>query len=171
MKIDLEKFSSLYSARLLNDEDIPAVYALCITNPYYYELCGTGITPGSVLDDMSLLPPGRSEEDKYYIGFYEEEGGSPVAVMDLISGYPREDIAYIGFFMVDGNLSRQGIGSRIVNDICRFLEMSGFSAVRLSYMTANRPAAAFWQKNSFITLRTAQHEIYGELTTAVRILR
>lgn len=171
MKIDLDRFSSLYRIRLLTDEDIPAVYALCITNQYYYDLCGTGVTPGSVLDDMMLLPPGRLPEDKYYIGFYSEDSAAPSAVMDLISSYPREDTAYIGFFMVDGNQQRRGIGTRIINDMCHFLAQSGFSAVRLSYMTANRPAAAFWQKNGFITLKMSQHDLYGELATAVRILR
>ncbi len=171
MKIDFDRFSSLYSIRRLTDEDIPAVYALCVTNPYYYDLSGTGISPGSILDDMALLPPGRSPEDKYYVGFYEDDSTGLTAIMDLVSGYPREDTAYIGFFMVDGNLHRQGIGTRIINDVCRFLRQSGFSAVRLSYMTANKPAAAFWQKNAFITLKTSQHDLYGELTTAVRILR
>ena len=31
---------------------------------------------------MRILPPGKSIEDKYYIGFYQE--GKLIAVMDLI---------------------------------------------------------------------------------------
>ena len=38
-------------------------------------------------------------EDKYYLGFFA--GDELVAVMDLILNYPKADIAFIGFFMMN----------------------------------------------------------------------
>lgn len=46
------------------------------------------MTKESILDDMEALPPGKSREDKYYVGFFG--GGSLAAIVDLILGYPEK---------------------------------------------------------------------------------
>ncbi len=50
-------------------------------------------------DDMKVTPPGIDLSDKYYFGFFDNQ--KLVAIMDIIDGYPKSEIAYIGFFMMN----------------------------------------------------------------------
>ena len=63
----------------------------------YYEFCPPFVTRESVLDDMTALPPGKTFEDKFYVGFFREN--RLAAVMDVVFNYPDSHTAYIGFFM------------------------------------------------------------------------
>jgi RimJ/RimL family protein N-acetyltransferase len=85
--------------------------------------------------------------DKYYLGFYQD--GALIAVMDLISGYPNAENAFIGFFMTAQETQGKGVGSSIIAEICQFLKQAGFSFVRLGYAKGNLQSEAFWMKNKF----------------------
>lgn len=97
--MNISKFSEKYSVRRIQDEDIPKVYSLCKGNPVFYEYCPPEVTMEGIKEDMTVLPPGKSKEDKYYIGFWD--GENLVAVMDLILKYPGEETVFIGFFMTE----------------------------------------------------------------------
>ncbi len=61
---------------------------------------------------MTELPPGKTVEDKFYVGYFDAD--KLIAVMDLIIGYPEADTAYVGFFMTDTSVQNKGFGSCIV---------------------------------------------------------
>ena len=42
------------------------------------------------------------------------DNGDLVAMMNLMYGYPLEDVLFIGFFMYSINIQRQGIGTYLV---------------------------------------------------------
>ena len=50
-----------------------------------------------MLHDMTITPPGFTQKDKYFFGFFENQ--TLIAVMDLVDGYPMPEIAFIGLFM------------------------------------------------------------------------
>ena len=52
--------------------------------------------------DIEITPPGIPIEQKYYIGFFDND--KLVAVMDLVDGYPTCDYVYIGFSRWISNL-------------------------------------------------------------------
>ena len=54
---------------------------------------------------ITVLSPGKDLEDKYFVGFWE--GGSLLAILDLILDYPEEKMAFIGWFMLEK--ARQGV--------------------------------------------------------------
>ena len=83
------------------------------------------------------MPPGKVIEDKYYIGFCQD--GKLIAVMDLIDGYPEKLIVYIGFFMTDISVQGRGIGTEIIDYLCRYLSGLGYESVRLA-MGKGEPA-------------------------------
>ena len=97
MKIDL--LSTEYQVKRIEDADIPKVYAICISNPLYFQYCPPTASMDRIKEDLRALPEGKTLIDKYYLGFYK--AGSLVAVMDLISRYPNEATVFIGFFMID----------------------------------------------------------------------
>ncbi len=144
--IDINELSKFYTVRKLEEKDIAEIFELCKKNPQYYHYCPPAVSIDGIKEDMTVLPLGKSKEDKYYIGFFD--GTKLVAVMDLISGYPDEETAFIGFFMMNAALQGKGIGSGMIEDICDYLK-EVFSKVRLGYVKGNKQSENFWLKNRF----------------------
>ena len=61
-------FSDHYQVRQLTQEDIPAVLRLMQGNTLYFQYCGGDVVPSeaSIRRDMSIVPTGKTLEDKYY---------------------------------------------------------------------------------------------------------
>ena len=145
--IDIKALSKTYIVRRLTDADIEDIYRLCSTNPQYYIHMPPPVSRESIIADMCAIPPGVTADDKYYIVCFD--GGRLAAVLDLIDGYPEKGVAYIGFFMVDAAIQSCGVGSVIINELCRYLSDRGFASVRLAWVDGNNQAERFWLKNGF----------------------
>lgn len=113
-------------------------FSLCLNSFYSKE---------SILEDMKVLPPKKNYEDKYYIGFFEEN--SLVAIMDLIVSYPTDEISYIGLFMTNIQYQNKGIGSKIIKEVISYLKLLGYKRIRLSVDKGNLQSYSFWLKNKF----------------------
>lgn len=146
-KLQIDKLSSLYQVRRLDTNDVDSVFELCSKNIIYYQYCPPFITKQGVMEDMVALPSGKNKEDKYFLGYFE--AGILIAVLDLISGYSSEDTAYIGLFMMNGSKQGQGIGTLIIDELCKYLKLSGYQRVELAWVKGNQQAAGFWIKNHF----------------------
>ena len=144
----IELLSKNYNVRKLNEEDISEIYKLCSKNELYYRYCSPFVTEDSIREDMSALPPGKDDKDKYYLGFYDEE--NLIAVLDLILSFPDEDAAYIGFFMMDTDKQKQGIGTSIITNVSEALKEENYKRIELAWVQGNPQAEAFWHKNGFI---------------------
>ena len=72
-----------------------------------------------------------------------------MSVLDLITGYPEKDDAFIGWFMVAGPLQRQGIGSQIFADVRAAMAGQGFDYLSLHCEKENAEAIAFWKAQGF----------------------
>ena len=140
--------SSVYQVRRLKKDDIPDIYLLCQGNPTYYEYLKQEPTHENIGSAMTDLPPGMTMEDKYFVGFYD--GGRLTAILDLIAGYPGEDTAFIGWFMVRRDLQASGTGSAILTELLSYLKAEKFRYARLGYIKGNRQSEGFWTKNGFL---------------------
>lgn len=143
-----ELLSSKFTVRRLRTEDIDRIYELSSRNTIFYQYHPPFVTRESIQEDMRAFPPGMEEKDKYYIGFFEKE--LLVAVMDLILGYPAEEIAYIGLFMMNLNYQKKGIGSWIISECANCLKGFGFQKIYLGVDKGNPQSNAFWKKNGFV---------------------
>lgn len=150
MTIKIEKISSRYRTRYLNENDIAEIQRIMSSNPLFYEYTLAQHTSEAIAEDMKTLPPGKKPADKHYFGFFD--GGRLIAVMDLIDGYPDEDTAFIGFFMLDADLQGRGIGTAIISETCEYLQKAGFAVVRLCINKGNPQSSSFWAKNGFVQL-------------------
>lgn len=139
-----QNLSHSYTVRKLTEQDLPRLLALCEQNPQYYRYCPPDVSLSSLQEDMTALPPQKTRDDKYYIGFFD--GDALIAVMDLILQYPNEETAFIGFFMVNAKKQGCGTGSQIISEVFSYLKQS-FSSVRLGYVKGNKQAEHFWKKN------------------------
>lgn len=148
--MDLGLISKSYIVRRLNQDDVDGCFELMRKNTMFYKYHPPFVTKESILEDMAAVPSPKSHEDKYYIGFFEDE--ILVAVMDLLMDYPAEKIAYIGFFMTDVQCQNKGIGSKIIRELCTRLQLLGYEKVRLGVDIDNPQSYAFWIKNRFSVL-------------------
>lgn len=166
--MQIELFSNQYKVLRLADRNVDEIYGLLSKNVLYYKYCPPFVTRDSIREDMRTLPPGKDGKDKYYIGFYQNE--KLIAVMDLIDGYPENDIAYIGFFMTDILRQNEGVGTAIIEELCGYLAEQGYRSVRLAWVKGNPQSEHFWMKNGFIRLRETTSNAADEVILAERIL-
>ena len=100
-----------------------------VKNHLYYQYRPPYVTRKSIESDMMALPDNVDFRDKYYVGYFKNE--KLIAVLDLIDGYPKKDIVFIGFFMMDISIQKSGIGSAIVNELIKYLTTLKYKEVRL----------------------------------------
>ena len=162
--MNIEILSKSYSVRRLNQRDVDSIYALCRENTVFYQYHPPFVTRDSILKDMTALPPEKSMEDKYYLGFFA--GDELVAVMDLILNYPKADIAFIGFFMMNAQYQGRGIGSQIVDEVTAHLKACGFNEIRLGVDKGNPQSRAFWTKNGFSPVDEKDYILMSRIDTA-----
>lgn len=124
-KIDIAMLSGCYTVRKLGVDDITIIDTFCRQNPQYYEYCGKEPSMAQIEQDILLTPPGIPLEQKYYVGFFKD--GGLAAILDLVVGYPRDDIAFIGFFMMNHELQGRKIGSKIITDVLAYLRGRDFA--------------------------------------------
>ena len=116
-------------------------------NQKYYEYTNDAPTVESSTEIISRIPDGAGCDDKHFVGFYDKD--RLISVLDLITGYPEKNDAFIGWFMVDGHLQRQGIGSQIFADVRAAMAGQGYDYLSLSCEKENKEAIAFWQAQGF----------------------
>lgn len=145
--MDVGRFSGEFDARILGMRDADEIFALYRSNPQYFEAMKSSCTKEGVLHDLSALPARKNACDKHYIGFYK--GEKLAAVMDLIMGYPTDETAFIGLFMVHDAFHGGGVGSGIIAQAEETLREMGMKYIRLGYVESNLQSRAFWYKNGF----------------------
>ncbi|MDE7161850.1 MAG: GNAT family N-acetyltransferase, partial [Anaeroplasmataceae bacterium] len=73
-----------------------------------------------------------------------------LCVIDLIVNYPKENTAFLGFFMLEKKYQGKGIASGIFQELSTFLKSNHFNAIRLGYVKGNQQSEFFWKKNGFL---------------------
>lgn len=152
---DPRTLSTRYAVRRLTAADVEVVYALCRENRLFYDYHPPFVTRERILSDMAALPPGAEARSKFFLGFFE--GGRLTAILDLILGWPEEDIAWIGLFMTDVSVQGRGVGSAIMAELAECLCGMGIHALRLGVDRGNPQSNAFWRKNGFSILREGEY--------------
>ena len=153
---DLSKFSTQYNVRYMSDSDADEILAFCLQNGQYYRYCGKQPSRELILRDLHITPPNTPAEAKYYVGYYEEN--NLVAVMDLIDGYPDNETAFIGFFMMSRPLQGRQIGTYIIQELCLYLKETGMERVLLGIDKENPQSNHFWAKNGFSVIKEVEQE-------------
>ena len=164
-RIDPRGLSSRYRVTRAEPADADGIYPLYISNREYFGYFSIEPSKERLLDDMTMLPDGCTAEQKHFLVYGD---GEPVAILDLIEGYPDADTCYIGLFMVRADLAGRGIGTGIITELREALGELGFKTVRLAYGKNYSRAVHFWTKNGFKPVKEAYLEDYGELIVAQR---
>ena len=152
--IDIGRISSKYEAKVLNEDNTDEILGIFKGNPQFFKYSDAHPTKEQVYHDMHLLPSGMDVSDKYYFGLYN--GPDLVAIMDIIDGFPTENIAYLGFFMMNQKYQGQHVGSAIINEAARYLKGIGKNIIRLVIDKSNPQSTHFWSRNGFVVFREAE---------------
>lgn len=147
MPMNVSDLSTCYTVRALLPEDAERVLPLLRGNEIFYHYHPPEPTLASIREDMAALPPGKTLQDKHYVGFYQ--GDALMAVMDLILDYPKPGTVMIGFFMVDTSCQGRGVGTQIIAQALEALAAQGMTKARLAIDEGNPQSRAFWMKNGF----------------------
>jgi len=159
--MDIISLSNEYTVKRLNDSNVDEILELCLGNTLFYKYAQAAPTREQILDDLHIAPPGKAESDKHYVGFYR--GNELVAVMDLIDGFPEDDIAFIGFFMMERGLQGHGIGTRLISEVTDSLKIQGFKSIRLAIDKDNPQSNHFWKKNGFHIIKEVDRDGHAVL--------
>jgi len=155
--MDIKLLSKKYVVRSLDLNDLDIVYDMSCKNEIFYKYHPPFVTKQSIVEDMEALPPHKSYDDKYYIGFFENN--TLVAIIDLILGYPMEEIAFIGLLMTNVLYQNKGVGSSIVGDVCAYLKQLGYKKVRIGVDKENPQSNSFWYKNRFRIISEKEYNV------------
>ena len=157
--LELEALSSQFRVRRITEKEISDVYGLCRANRRDYRIMETKPSLRGLTEVISEVPPGSAPECKHFVGFYDAEDRL-AAILDLITGYPEEDDAFLGWFMVDAGRQGAGVGSQLFADLRAALRAQGYDHLSLAVAPENTEALAFWEKQGF-ALREKEMEWNG----------
>ncbi len=119
--IDISKFSNKYIVKRLNKSNIDEIYEICKGNELFYNYGDEKLSREQIIYDMTVTPPGVDKSNKYYVGFYKDN--ELIAILDVVEGYPKDNIAYIGYFMMNKEYQGRQIGSSIIYDVEEYLKI------------------------------------------------
>lgn len=155
--MNVENLSKHFFVRHLNQNDIDLIYALSCKNTIFYQFHPPFVTYESILEDMNALPPAKTKEDKYYVGFFYHQ--KLISILDCILSYPEADTAWIGLFMMDLDYQHQHIGSRLIQEISCCLKELGYKKIKLGVDQGYQKGLSFWIKNHFSILSQGHYII------------
>jgi len=138
-----------YTVRLMRPNDEAQIQALFESDPDYFRIVqGAPPGPAETKDLMSDLPEGKECCDKFvYIVF--DRHGVVIAVVDLIRGYPSDEIWFLGLLFVAPANRNMGLGTRVLEAICVHVRQQGGLAIRLGVVRENVGARALYDCAGF----------------------
>ena len=155
-----------WEIRPVGEDDFDAVLALLERCSDFFDLSGVPITAESMRQDMAELPPRSTPERKHYVALWKD--GTPWMVLDLVEGWPRPKTLFVGLFVMDPSLRRQGVGRAVTAALLKAAKGAGFDRARLGCLLDNPVGHAFWQAMGFWDLE--QGTLLGERPRQVWIM-
>ena len=110
---------------------------------YSHRITGLPPRPVDAQSTCSILPPGKTYEDKFVFGI--RRAGAMIGVIDAVRGYPTENVAYLGLLLLSEKCQRRGYGRaayHLVEEVIRRWESC--RRVRLAVVRTNAEVIPFW---------------------------
>ena len=145
--LDIQALGTEYDVRRMTEADIADVYQLARGNRRFYRTIGIRPSRENLTEVISDVPKGAAPAGKHFVGFFD--GDDLVAVLDLITGYPEPDDAFIGWFMVDAERQGRGVGSNIFADVRAALSAQGYDHLEVICPQMSESGRAFWEAQGF----------------------
>ena len=128
-----------------NYQDVMPIYHS--NQAFFMAVDGTPGTLEGCRSNIAAVPPNFPLSQKQYFGLWQNS--HPIAMVDILQGYPSANVLYIGLLLVHGDYHGQGIGQSIVENLLAFAKDNGITEAQLGVIKSNYQAIAFWEKCGF----------------------
>ncbi len=104
--------------------------------------------PEDVNEVLSELPPGGRKEQKYVFTINIDD--TMIGCAEVIRGWPRIDIGFIGLLMLSEKYQGLGYGRLSFNELEKCISTwPEITRLRLAIVESNKPAFPFWRALGF----------------------
>lgn len=167
--MDINKLSNSYVVKRIGEEDFDGVLKVMKENPLYFKHCPPFPSIETIKEDLKALPPKKTYEDKYYLGYFKDN--ELVCVTDYIDKYPNDKSFFIGFFMMNKKFQGKGIAKSIINELYDYLKENSYQEIRLGYVSTNNQAKAFWRSNGFKETGVIDHQELYDVVVMQKLIK
>lgn len=160
-----------YQIKYLSKDDIPIINKLVYEcKDYFIIVNGIIPTQQETLEILNDLPPGKSYNDKYVIGIFNEQQ-KLVSIIELVKDYPVQNCCWIGLLLIIPDERRKGFGSIIYKSIHKWLSGLKTREIRLGVVEQNERALKFWLSLGFEVIEKRQPKKYGKLEYSIIVMK
>ncbi|MBU1627515.1 GNAT family N-acetyltransferase [bacterium] len=135
--------------------------------PDYFERI-TGLPPGNAEAQsmFSLLPEGKSYDDKFVFGIYYN--GIMVGFADVLRAYPDAKTSMIGLLLLSEKYQKMGLGSISYKNVEEYVrEWKGCKKIRIGILLTNNVVIPFWEKMGYLDTGKRIPYEYGNVKSEV----
>ncbi len=159
-----------YTVRYLRAGDEALIYDLLQRCEEFSRLVsGQPPEPEEAAGLLVDLPPGKSLADKFSIGVFNGPE-TLIGLVDLIRGYPRPEVWFIGLMQLDPAYQGRGIGKQLYQAVESWSAQQGAREMMLGVVAQNVDALAFWEKLGFQVVDQKPGK-FGLLETTVLVMQ
>jgi ribosomal protein S18 acetylase RimI-like enzyme len=126
--------------------------------------------PNAARDLLQALPPGKSPQDKFVLGFVRAHTAL-IGVLDTVCGYPDPCTWYIGLLMFVPQERGQGLGRQVQTALEQWMLRNGGRRLRLIVQAQNVRGFAFWRQGGFELEGTASQTTAIGTNTVYKMVR
>lgn len=131
--------------------DVAAIQQLLEAAPAYTLLVeGRLPQPGDGYSAISDLPPDTARTDKFFGAFSED--GKIIGCLDLVRGYPEQEIAFLGLLLFAETHQGKGYGLIGWQHAVEMARAWNCQQLRLAVIETNQRGLKFWQRLGFCEL-------------------
>ena len=143
------------------DADISQLQAVLEAAPNYYKIIqGKGPSTDEARSELQALPEGHPVAAKFY---YLIQGHQrAVGCIDLLRGYPNENVAFIGLLLFVDSWQGRGLGRQALKFAIDLANDWGCGALRIAVVQTNERAISFWSREGFIELYRKESNQYAD---------
>jgi ribosomal protein S18 acetylase RimI-like enzyme len=135
-----------------------------------YSILENGRPPqaGDSIKLMTEVPPNKPFEDKFL--FAIENKNTIAAILDVLLGYPGENILWIGLLLIHPDMRGKGLGRKIIQSLTEVLKRTEFTEIQLGVLKENQAGYKFWQNIGFQQIDLKPARQFGHKTHTVIVM-
>ena len=137
------------TARRINEKDTAALQALCEACADYHTLIeGQPAGPDEARHQLALLPPGKTQEDKFVFGLFTPRPRL-CGVLDLARDYREPGEWYLGLLLLEPGVRGRGLGEQVLRAAEDWAHSQGARRMRLACAEQNEAGRRFWERQGY----------------------
>lgn len=135
--------------KILNEDDIKYIQNLCEQCADYYLLDNDCIAgENEARNILDALPPNKTFDDQYNFGLFDENH-EMIGLVNIIDGYPEENIWMLGLMLISPKQRKKGVGKYFHQEMIQFAKSKDGKEIRVAVLEDNKNALEFWQSQGY----------------------